>query len=142
MNCDAWTGLNSMWLIDKLAEQHIAKAMERGELDNLQGQGRPLQLDDDRDVPEHLRAAYRLLKNAGYLPPELELKREIHDVEQLLAQTRDTAQQRRLHKRLRYLMTQYSLKQGADLRLEQAYYDQVAAKLGKVDDTDMEEQAS
>jgi hypothetical protein len=118
-----------MWLIDKLAEQHISEAIKRGELDNLEGSGKPLQLDDDRDVPEHLRAAYRVLKNAGYLPPELELKKEIRDVEQLLAHTDDAAQQHRLNKRLRYLMTQYSLKQGSDLRLEQAYYEKLQARL-------------
>jgi membrane peptidoglycan carboxypeptidase len=118
-----------MWLIDKLAEQHISEAIKRGELDNLEGSGKPLQLDDDRDVPEHLRAAYRVLKNAGYLPPELELKKVIRDVEQLLAHSDDAAQQDRLNKRLRYLMTQYSLKQGSDLRLEQAYYEKLQARL-------------
>ena len=35
-------------------------------------------------MPEQLRAGYRLLKNAGYLPPEAELLGEIHAVETLL----------------------------------------------------------
>jgi hypothetical protein len=55
-----------MFLIDKLAEQKIAEAVERGELNNLPGSGKPLHLDDDTLVPEELRAGYRLLKNAGY----------------------------------------------------------------------------
>lgn len=61
-----------MHLLDFLAEQRISEAVSRGELDDLPGAGRPLALDDDTDVPEDLRAAYRILKNAGYAPPEVE----------------------------------------------------------------------
>ena len=60
-----------MMLIDQIAERHIQQAIERGEFDDLPGAGRPLGLEDDALVPEELRAGYRLLRNAGYLPPEL-----------------------------------------------------------------------
>ena len=73
-----------MWLVDRLAEARIAEAQERGEFDELPGAGRPLALDDDSLVPDELRVAYRMLKNAGYLPPELELRREIAHLRQLL----------------------------------------------------------
>ncbi|MCC5857717.1 MAG: DUF1992 domain-containing protein [Ectothiorhodospiraceae bacterium] len=73
-----------MWLIDELAEQRIAEAIEKGELDNLPGQGRPLKLDDDSLVPEHLRVAFRVLRNAGYLPPHLQTLRELEEAEDLL----------------------------------------------------------
>lgn len=75
-----------MWLVDELAEQHIKAALEKGELSNLPGSGKPLQLDDDSHVPPELRAGYRLLKNAGFLPPELELRREAVEVNDLLRQ--------------------------------------------------------
>lgn len=75
-----------MWLIDQLAEQHIKAAQEKGELSNLAGEGAPLVLDDDSHVPPELRAGYRLLKNAGFLPPELELRREALEVNDLLRQ--------------------------------------------------------
>jgi hypothetical protein len=58
-----------MWLIDQLVEARISDAQARGEFDNLPGAGKALQLQDEAPVPEELRAAYRLLKNAGYLPP-------------------------------------------------------------------------
>lgn len=64
-----------MWLIDQMAERHIQEAMEKGELSGLPGEGKPLVLDDDSQVPAELRASFRLLKNAGYLPPELEIRR-------------------------------------------------------------------
>ena len=65
-----------MWLLDQWAERHIIDAQRKGELDNLPGSGEPLSLDDDSHVPAELRAGYRLLKNAGCLPPELEHRKE------------------------------------------------------------------
>ncbi len=54
-----------MLVLELLAEKKIAEAAERGELDDLPGAGRPLELDDDSLVPEDLRMAHRVLKNAG-----------------------------------------------------------------------------
>ena len=65
-----------MWLLDQWAERHITDAQRKGEFDNLPGQGEPLILDDDSSVPEELRSGYRLLKNAGCLPPEIEQRKE------------------------------------------------------------------
>ena len=65
-----------MWLLDQWAERHILDAQTKGEFDDLPGRGEPLALDDDLHVPPELRAGYRLLKNAGCLPPELEQRRE------------------------------------------------------------------
>lgn len=74
-----------MWLIDELSEQHILAAQQAGVFDNLPGTGKPLILDDDSAVAEELRAGYRLLKNAGYLPPELEQRKEALQLRDLLA---------------------------------------------------------
>jgi hypothetical protein len=49
----------------------MLEAVSRGEFDDLPGAGRPLDLNDDPLVPQELRVAYRILKNAGYLPPEV-----------------------------------------------------------------------
>ncbi|ROR34438.1 DnaJ family domain-containing protein [Inmirania thermothiophila] len=77
-----------MWLIDQIAEARIREAMAQGAFDGLPGAGRPLVLDDDRHVPEHLRVAYRILRNAGFLPPEAALRREIRTVEERAALSR------------------------------------------------------
>jgi hypothetical protein len=60
-------------MFDLLAERKIAEALANGEFDDLPGAGQPLELDDDPLVPEELRLAYRILKNAGYVPPEVDL---------------------------------------------------------------------
>ena len=55
-----------MLALELMAERRIAEAVSRGELDHLPGAGRPLDLHDDPLVPEDLRIACRILKNAGY----------------------------------------------------------------------------
>jgi len=74
-----------MWLIDQLVEQHVSEAQKNGDFDNLAGSGKKLILDDDSHVPPELRAAYRLMKNSGFLPPELEMRREAIELQELLA---------------------------------------------------------
>jgi hypothetical protein len=70
-----------MTAFDLLAERRIAEAIARGELDGLPGQGKPLDLGDDALVPQELRLAWRILKNAGLVPPEVETLREMADLE-------------------------------------------------------------
>jgi hypothetical protein len=120
-----------VWLIDQLAEERIAEARREGAFDDLPGAGRPLQLDDDSAVPAELRTAYRLLKNAGYMPPELELRREIADTWQLLALA-EHAEERDSHsRRLRYLMIRLGVGRTgpANLQTEQAYFERLCEKL-------------
>lgn len=73
-----------MSIIDDWAEKHILKALETGMLDNLPGAGKPLEIDDDSYVPAHLRAGYRILKNAGFLPAELEQRKQALELVDLL----------------------------------------------------------
>lgn len=77
-----------------IAEQKIRQAMEEGEFDGLEGRGRPLDFSDDRHVPGGLRAVYRVLKNANCLPREVELRREIRCIEDLLPTIEDETELR------------------------------------------------
>jgi Domain of unknown function (DUF1992) len=74
---------------DALVEERIQEALRRGEFDHLPGAGRPLALDDDGLVPPEVRIAYRILKNAGFVPPEVLDRREIAELEAELAGIRD-----------------------------------------------------
>lgn len=78
-----------MWLLDQWAERHILDAQKKGEFDNLPGSGEPLSLDDDSHIPPELRAGFRLLKNAGCLPPELECRKEAVALADLLNSVQD-----------------------------------------------------
>jgi hypothetical protein len=70
-----------MNFMDFIAERRIIAAIDRGELSDLPGQGAPLDLDDGALIPETLRMAYRILRNAGFVPPEVETLRTIGDLE-------------------------------------------------------------
>ncbi|HLS55462.1 MAG TPA: DnaJ family domain-containing protein [Zeimonas sp.] len=63
--------------LDDLIERRIDEARRQGAFDDLPGRGRPLELDDDRLVPEDLRVAFRILRNAGFVPPEVEALRDV-----------------------------------------------------------------
>jgi len=78
----------------KIAEERIREAMERGEFDHLELKGKPLELKEDPFVPEELRIAYRMLKNAGFLPKEVELRKEIAELEQYLDEEHQDAYQK------------------------------------------------
>ena len=121
-----------MWLIDKVAEEKIKKALERGELQNLPGEGQPLQLEDDSHVPAELRAGYRLLKNAGYLPPEIALRKEIAHVESLIQMAKGTEQKSQLGKKLNYLTLKLNQcrRSPANLTLELEYAQRLQQKIG------------
>jgi hypothetical protein len=95
-----------MLAFELLAEKKIAEALMRGELDDLPGQGRPLELDDDPLVPEDLRVAYRILKNAGYVPPEIEALQAISALERLIDRTPDGEQRRAAVRKLDLLRAQ------------------------------------
>ena len=73
-----------MDIFAQIAEQRIRAAIEDGEFDNLKGMGKPLDLGDESWIPEDLRMAYRILKNAGCLPAELELRKEVLNLRELL----------------------------------------------------------
>ena len=79
-----------------IAESKIRTAMARGEFDNLPGRGRPLKLEDCSRVPAELRMGFRLLRNAGCLPPELEARKEMTRLGTLIAATGDLKEREQL----------------------------------------------
>lgn len=119
-----------MTLVDKIAERHIREAERRGEFNDLPGAGKPLALEDDSQVPVELRTGYRLLRNAGYLPPELQLNREIKEAEQLLACVRDPGERSEAERRLRCLRLRLSMSrgEGIDYVIERQYQDRLLRK--------------
>ena len=74
---------------DIIAEQRASEAARKGELSGLDGEGAPLDLSEDLLVPPELRAIHRVLKNAGYSPPEITAMKAIADLEKELASLPD-----------------------------------------------------
>lgn len=119
-----------MEMLDTLVEQRILEAIERGEFDDLPGAGAPLALDDDGMVPESLRVAYRILKNAGYVPPEVIALRELRELERAVNATETPEDRGRLLARMNALLTRTPLGwPRARLDIEADYFNRVAAKI-------------
>lgn len=77
-------------ILQLIAERRIAEAIQEGKLKLLDcWKNKPLPKEDDSWIPRDLRMAYKILKNAGYLPPEIETRKEIQQLEQLIAATED-----------------------------------------------------
>ncbi|MGB5745340.1 MAG: DUF1992 domain-containing protein [Desulfobacterales bacterium] len=102
----------------RIIEERIRKAQKKGVFDNLEGSGKPLNLENDSHIAEDLRLAYKILKNADCLPPEIELKKEIERTEDLLGGMQDTAQKHRTLKKLNYLIMQLNAVRDTSIELE------------------------
>jgi hypothetical protein len=117
---------------EQLIESRIKKAQVEGAFENLPGSGQPLHLEDDRHIPEDLRMAHKVLKNADCLPPEVQLRKEIRNTEDLLAGMTDTVQKFRTIKKLNFLILKLNtLKDtNAAYDIPQRYYAEVVERLG------------
>jgi DnaJ-like protein len=99
---------------EKIVEERIRRSLKNGEFDNLAGAGKPLEIEDISRIPEDLRLAYKMLKNADCVPPEIEIKKEIHSTEALLENLTDEKQKYKTLKKLNYLILKLnSLRTGA-----------------------------
>ncbi len=108
-----------MQFLSRLAEEKIKHALAEGELDNLPGHGKPLALEDFSEAPEHLRMAYQILKNAGVLPLEVELRKEIAALQEQLEASQDELQQQRLRKEINDKSLKYNLLMERNQRRQQ-----------------------
>lgn len=98
-----------MDILATIAERKISKAIRRGDLDNLALKGQPIRVEDLSDIPEELRMGYKILKNAGILPAELQLNREILTLKDLLESCRDTEERKELKKKLTARQLHYDI---------------------------------
>ena len=119
-------------IIGAIAERRILEAQERGEFDDLPGAGRPLQLEDMSNVPPELRMAYTVLRNAQCLPPELEERKEIQRLADLLQSCEDENEKLRQMERLHFLVLRTRIRHNRSLLLEgqDDYYDRLLVRLG------------
>src|SRR6266516_4595325 len=95
---------------DRIADERIQQAQQEGLFDNLPGNGKPLVLDDDACVPEELRLTYKILKNSHCLPIEMEIRKEIFNLRQLLNAAVDEETRRELRRELNLLVLDLNVK--------------------------------
>jgi hypothetical protein len=103
---------------ERIVEEKIRQAHQNGAFENLPGAGKPLRLDDDSMVPPDLRMAYKLLKDAHCLPPELKLHKEILQMKDLLRGIDDESERTRKIREINLLITRLNLLRKCPLSLE------------------------
>jgi len=116
---------------DRIIEERIRRAQQKGEFDNLEGTGKPLIFENDDHVAGELRLAYKILKNADCLPPEVELKKEIERTEDLLIGMEDTAEKYLTIKKLNFLIMKVNSigNMRIDLEMPQKYSGKLIERL-------------
>ena len=116
--------------LHRIAEQRIREAQRDGAFDNLPGKGKPLELEDLSWVPEDLRIGYHVLKNAHVLPPEVELLKDIHSLEDLLKHVEDETERRSLAKSIQWKMIRLDIlkRRSLDLNTVRTYSRKLVAK--------------
>jgi hypothetical protein len=101
-----------------MLEDHIGRSLaqseQTGELRSARSYGKPLDLGDGYDeTPAELRMGFKMLKDAGVVPAEVELMRDIEALRLQLARveaTLDAAQAQALRQRLSEMQQQLSLR--------------------------------
>jgi hypothetical protein len=114
-----------------IAEQRIQEAAAQGAFDDLPGRGKPLILEDDAHVPPELRMAYKVLRNAGYVPDEVAERKEAESLLELLAHCPDEREKLRQMRRLDVLLARIEQRRGHAVSLPgNAYHAKLAERLG------------
>lgn len=114
-------------IFKKIAEERIKEAMEMGLFDELEYKGKPLEIKEDPFVPEELRIAYRILKNAGFLPKEVELRKEIERLEEFMDEEHQDAYNK--IRKLSALLFHLQQIRNQPLQIEEEYYARVVEKV-------------
>jgi hypothetical protein len=104
--------------VTRIAEERIRQAISEGQFANLSGAGKPLMFEDETWIPEDLRMAYRLLKNAGCIPPELELRNEIMTLKDLIETIDDDKEKIRRLRELNFKIMKFNMLRERPLTLE------------------------
>ncbi len=114
-----------------IAERRIQQAMKDGAFDNLQGKGKPLVFEDDSMIPPDLRMAYKILKNAGFIPPAIQNEREIQHALDMLDQMDDERERYAQVTKLNLMITKGNMMRQRPIYLEadQVYYRKVVEKV-------------
>jgi len=99
--------------LDEEIARHLQEALASGELKGCEYFGRPLPEDAEYEAtPAAFRMPFKVLKNAGYRPPEIGLFRRRAELAARVAATPDEAE------RLRLLDELGALERALALRLE------------------------
>lgn len=86
---------------DEAAAKWVRDAEKSGEMKNLKGFGKPLNSDDAFDAtPEELKLAFKVLKDSGYVPPQVAYFKELAELRARLAKETDDEKRKAIQKQM------------------------------------------
>lgn len=84
----------------RMAEEKIQQALREGQLDNLPGKGKPIEIEDLSSMPPEMRMSYLMMKNSGFLPEEVVVRKEIVSIEKMIALCEDPEEKEAYRRKL------------------------------------------
>ena len=91
MNAEEQKRENRLRLVEDNIGRHLAESERTGELRNAASFGKPLDFGDGyQETPEELRMGFKILKDAGFVPSEVELMQTIESLRQKLETAPDS----------------------------------------------------
>ncbi|WP_294557984.1 DnaJ family domain-containing protein [uncultured Mailhella sp.] len=122
---------NFLHFLANRAERRIQEAQKEGAFDHLPGEGKELVLEDDSAVPAELRMACKVLRNAGYLPPELADRKEINTLLDLLEHCEDGAEKLRQMQKLDVILMRVQNRRARSVAINEndPYYEKVVRRV-------------
>ena len=114
-----------------IAERKIDEYFRNDPPDLSHWKNKPLPVEELGAIPADLRMAYKILKNAGYVPEEVALQKDIVRTEDLLAHCRDEKEKLKQLKKLNFLQFKLDCRMGKKLHLESEspYFDKVVDRV-------------
>lgn len=96
-----------------LAERQILKAQAEGQLDNLKGAGKPLNVEGDGNADA---IGFRIMADAGVVPREIQLRKAVEAQSRILQETTGEDARKREMIKLNDLQLRLSIEQEARRR--------------------------
>ncbi len=101
-----------MDVIRLIAERKIEEAIQAGEFDDLPLSGRPLSFADNPWTHPEWRLGLKVLENAGILPPEMQLRKEMAVLRRQVRDCRSPERIEQLQRQLEEKRVRYRILMG------------------------------
>lgn len=119
------------YALNIIAEQRICEARDRGEFENLAGEGRPLPEEDLSGIPPEMRMAWRILKNSGCIPENVAIRKEMGTLCEMMEGCPDEKERLKAMTRLKILLNKMGEGRNPNIEANDEYYHKILAILEK-----------
>jgi DnaJ-class molecular chaperone len=106
----------------RLIELRIKQALAEGQFENLEGKGKPQDMNKDYEAPEHLRVSYHVFACADFLPEDVRLSKEIEQTKEKLARAQSEEEKFKLYKQLSEFTSKFNMAMECNRKFKRSLY--------------------